>query len=239
MDDFALTHPEAYDEDRLRLHEADFTPRPVVRQCLTYAYAFRGFNGDPEHAIDPAAGAGVWAKEMGRRWPNCTIAAIEAREEERQHLEHFADYVLIGDALAHAQSCSESGCFDLAATNPPFSMFREYVDEYLRVCRDVWLFAPIDANVRGEESSTWLRDNAKWVRGCLWVPGGIGFRGPGKTDKGKPNGQDHRQYGLWMLSSDKDEANLGSQSGWPVQILPRLPGADRRWVTRPGTEKEG
>ena len=231
MDDFALTHPEAYDEERLRLHEADFTPRPVVRQCLTYAYAFRGFNGDPDHAIDPAAGAGVWAKEMSRKWPSCSVIAVEKREEERETIGYRIDHVVIGDAIEYAQGC-DADLFDVAATNPPFSKFCEYADEYLRICRDVWLFAPIDANVRGEEPFQWLLDNAKWVRGCLWVPGAIGFRGPG-------HGQDHRQYGLWMLCSDKDEADLGNANGWPVHIMPRLSGSDRRWVTRPGTEQEG
>lgn len=239
-----LTHPEVLDEERLREHGADFTPMPVVRQCLTYACALAGsgFHGHIRHACDPGAGAGAWSAGMRERWPDARITAIEKREEEAVHLDRHADVVLIGDALHYADLWDrnfemDDFRFDLVATNPDFKLFRDYADTFLQRSPLVWLFAPVEANVRGEEASEWLRDNAKWVKRCLWVPGGIGFRGPGKNAKGKPNGQDHRQYGLWMLTSDLDEVE--DESGWPVTVLPRLPGADRRWKTRPGTEGEG
>lgn len=240
MDDFALTHPEVVDEERLREHEADFTPIPVIRQCLKAAPKLAGWNGEPLHACDPAAGAGAWAKVMRQLWVDCHVTAIELRSEERPHLERNSDRLIIGDAIQYAKRMVGNR-FDVVATNPAFSLFCEYADHYLRICPYVWLFAPVDANVRGEErddglpgGSKWLSENAKWVQRCLWVPGGIGFRGPGKNKKGKPNGQDHRQYCLWMLTSDRDEVQ--DEHGWPVTLLPRLPGHDRRWVTRPGTE---
>lgn len=234
MDDFALTHPEAAaDEERLREHEADFTPVPVIRQCLKFAQMLAGWNGEPEQACDPAAGAGAWAMVMRHLW-HCHVTAIEKRSEELPHLRRNADDAIICDAIDYAKR-TVSWRFDVVATNPAFSLFQDYADNFLRLAPHVWLFAPVDANVRGRESSGWLATNAKWVQRCLWVPGGIGFRGPGKNAKGKPNGQDHRQYCLWMLTSDIDEVR--DENGWPVTLLPRLPGHDRRWVIRPGTEQ--
>lgn len=238
MTAFALTSPEVLDDERLRKHEADFTPRPVIRQLLEHApsYAgwngcYAGWNGCPTWVCDPAAGAGAWCMEMraawegGPSWPGAgdfECVAIELREEEREHLERHADEVHIGDAIAWATDY-KGKTFDVAATNPAFSLFADYVDAFLPICHDVWLFAPVDAMVRGEEPSKWLAANAKWVRHVLWVPGGISFRAEG--------GQDFRQYGLWMFSNQES-----SSRGWPVTLLPRLPGHDRRWVTRPGTE---
>jgi hypothetical protein len=226
---FALTSPEVLDEARLREHEADFTPTPVVRQCLEHAVRLSGWNGDPERVCDPAAGGGVWLREMARLWPCAYTLAIEKREEDRAHLERHATDVVIGDALSSESFCGPWPGVDLFATNPPFSLFRDYVDTLLCKGGDVWLFAPVDANVRGEEPSRWLDDSAFYVRRCLWVRGGIGFRGPGHS-------QDFRQYGLWMFESNPDHTS--DPDGWPVTLLPWLPGSDRRWVTRPGTEVE-
>jgi hypothetical protein len=234
MTTFALTSPEVLDDKRLREHEADFTPRPIIRQLLQHAPAVAGWNGFPSWVCDPAAGAGAWCLEMRLAWEGMTswpgegdfeVVALEVREEEREHLERHADEVHIGDAIEWAKAY-RGKTFDVAATNPAFSLFPDYVDAFLPIAHDVWLFAPIDAMVRGEESSEWLAANAKWVRHVLVVPGGIGFRSEG--------GQDFRQYALWMFSSSATR-----DDGWSTTLLPRLPGHDRSWVTRPGTEREG
>jgi hypothetical protein len=225
---FALTSPEVLDEARLREHEADFTPMPVVRQCLEHAVRLSGWSGDPESVCDPAAGGGVWLREMSRLWPCAYALAIEKREEERVHLERIATDVVVGDALDH-RSYAGLPPVDLFATNPAFSLFCDYADTLLTRAEDVWLFSPIDANVRGEESSKWLEQNAVYVQRCLWVRGGVGFRGPGTN-------QDFRQYGLWMFRANPEPES--GPDGWPVTLLPWLDGKDRRWVTRPGTEVE-
>ncbi len=221
--DFALTHPEDLDDERLRAYEADFTPMPVVRQCLMYGAEFAGFHASPESVCDPAAGAGAWCAGMRERFVPESITAIELRPEERPHLERHADAVLIGDAIQYAESCSRHHAWDLVATNPPFSRFAEYADRFLRLCHDVWLFAPVDALVRGEQANKDLVGLSKYLHRVLWVPGALSFRENRQTD--------FRQYGLWMFRDEATDFNT-----WTVQLLPRLSGEALKWRTRPGTE---
>lgn len=227
MTGYALTHPESLDEERLRKYGADFTPMPVVRQCLAHAggHSTVGRLVETARVCDPAAGAGAWALGMRERWPSAHVTALEVREEERDHLARAADEVCITDALTWAEAYAGPS-FDVAATNPDFKLFAKYAEAFLPIAREVWLFAPIDTKLRGEEGFAWLNENARFVRRALWQPGPISFREGGKAD--------HRQYALWMLSS----CPAGRADGWPVHLLPWLPGRDRKWVTRPGTAQE-
>jgi hypothetical protein len=161
---------------------------------------------------------------MRELWPDAIIDAIDIRPEEEAHLRRNADTVRIGDALELAKHFGD-GEYDAAIDNIPFSLMREFVDAFLRVAHDCWFFAPYDALIRGEDTTEWLRTNAKWLQRVIVVPGAIGFRGPGSSS-------DFRQYALWCFSADR----VRSKYGWDVELLPWLDGADRKWVTRPGTE---
>lgn len=220
--DFVLTSPEDIDEERLKAYEADFTPPVVVRQCLMYGSQLAGFNGDPERVCDPAAGAGIWAAEMRAAWPETDITALELRPEERPHLERHADHVVIGNALDYAERGKGDRWWDLVATNPPFSQFAEYADTFLQRAEDVWLFAPVDALIRGADTHRELVGLSKWLHRVLWVPGALSFRANRQTD--------FRQYGLWQFRRQATDFNT-----WQVYTLPRLEGDALKWRTRPGT----
>jgi len=227
-----LTHPEEHDEERLRLHEADFTPRPVVRQCLRAAREhspWRSVTKTGElRIVDGAAGAGVWAQEAWRMFPMASVVAVELREEETPHLmrhqQRLEIDVIIGDffALSH----KDMGEPDILATNPAFSRFCDYVDRCIEFGMGAWLYAPIDIKLRGAEGCEWWDSRKKWLREVLVTAGPVGFRGRG-------GGSDNRVMALWVFSPD------ASDRPTKFEILPLLEGKDRRWVTRPGTEGEG
>lgn len=135
---------------RLREHEADFTPRPVVRAILEwylanvlrvaglangqrYLYLTGGSVATRPSSVlrilDACAGAGVWASEVRRLFMllgvDVHITAIELREEEAPHLRRHADRVVIGDWRAFVESCKRDGTrFDLVVGNPPFALAR-------------------------------------------------------------------------------------------------------------------
>jgi predicted RNA methylase len=226
VSEFWLTPPDVPDDERLREHEADFTPLPVVRQCVDRACDIIGPRpyGRGMRMCDPAAGAGAWASELrGCGGDEDRVVAIEKRQEEREHLKRHAHEVHICDALQWATRYRGKS-FDLTATNPPFTLLPDFVDAFLQISRHVWMFGRVDALVRGKETSEWLRRRAKNLRCVLVVPGAISFREHGSTDL--------YQYGLWMFEAPE----VGPADGWTTILLPRLDGHLRKWKTRPGTE---
>ena len=223
MTAWALQPQEVLSDKRLRLHEADFTPLPVVRRFLDAAPYYASWEDEPERVIDPAAGAGAWCVGMRELWPDAEIDAIEIREEESEHLARNTDWAHIGDALEWAKAYKGKS-YNLACTNPPFTRFAEFAEAFLDIAFDVWLFAPVDIMLRAKEKAAWLRANAHRVKHVLWLPEPVSFREGGAVDQ--------RQYALWMFTNGVTSARYG----WPVTLLEPLSGAERRWKTRPGTE---
>ena len=177
------------------------------------------FELDASRVVDPCAGAGVWCQAARTTWPDSFVHAIEPREEETRHLERNADAFSIADFLKAEVS---AGAYDIALTNPPFSLFEEIAEESLRVADFACLYAPIDLLLRAEGRVGWLREHEKHVRALFITPGPIGFRGPGTST-------DFRTYGLWVLHQE------ARAPMWSTLVLPLLPSSSRQWVTRPGT----
>lgn len=221
-----LTHPEPeLDEQRLREHEADFTPYPVALQCVKAARDYYyGGRDEPHglHVMDPAAGAGVWLQAAHAVLDISHAWAIEKRAEEEPNLLRTTPDVEIADFLSLPPS---RGAYDIALTNVPFSLFVEYCWRSLEWAEMAWLFAPIDVCTRGADKVAAFRDLLPFVDILFIVPGAIGYRGPGTSS-------DFRTYGLWCLHQD----SVGDADGHLTTYLEMLPGHDRKWVTRPGTE---
>lgn len=77
--------------------------------------------------LEPCAGEGAVLQALRRRGWSGHATAIEVREEARSALEKIADEVIIGDALALAETLGE---FDAVVTNPPYSQALEFVQTF-------------------------------------------------------------------------------------------------------------
>lgn len=221
---FLTVQEPPIDPERAKETESAFTPYPVAAQALGRAAEF--FQVAPTHnyktiklALDPSAGAGVWCQAMREVFQDPYVFAAELREEERPHLVRNASEFMIGDFLT-TQFAEDA--FDLLATNPPFTLFKEFADVGLRVAEHVWLFCPVDICMRKQADADWFVENQGLVQAEFVTPGPISFLGDGNSD--------FRTYSLWCLG----QHNTGP--GWHRELLPLLPSSSRRWVHRPGTE---
>ncbi len=219
-----LTHPEPEpDEERLREHEADFTPLPVARHCLRRASELRiqDFDSWYGRILDPCAGAGVWCQAARAEYDVSHVMAVEAREEEHQYLRAHADDIVIGDYL-ETDVRGRGFRFDLGVANPPFSRFFAFVEKMLDDCQEAAVFAPIDVKMRSEEGAKAWEKLSRYLDSVFVVPGPIYFRGPGEN-------ADFRTYALHVF-------NRCRVVNPEFHVLDWLPSHDRKWVTRPGTE---
>lgn len=242
--DFSFSSGEP-DQERLRSFDADFTPEPVVAQFLG---TLRDRGLEPKCILDPAAGAGVFGKVARELWPNASIEAIEPRKEEAQHLERYYDivhHVEFEEAVRRGLLWCVRGMrpprFDLIATNPPFSLWRDFVAESMPL---IWtghlaLLGLTSWGARSEDGYE-LFELSPPDRQSR-IPGTINFRGPGvNPDSGKKWTADSRDYCWWQWAvvggrlRDRDPEDRSTMD-WKSENLPRLPGHDRRWKTKPGT----
>jgi len=222
---FLTVQEPPVDPVRAKEFEAAFTPFPVAHQALHRAAEYFGLLprrhlGTPVgQFLDPAAGAGVWCQAARKVFGSGHFAfAVEARAEESACLKRNADDFAIADFLKLGLSTSS---FDMAATNPPFSFFAEYAEECMRVADRCWLYAPCDISMRKVEAAEWFVENQKWVAAEFTTAGPVAFKGGSDSD--------FRHYSLWCMADNETK-------GWHRELLPVLPGHDRRWVDRPGTE---
>lgn len=244
----AITSPliddgHAEDLERLREFEVDYTPGPVVRQGLEWAlrrlhevdYITRfsllaGFPG--LRFLDPSAGAGVFGAQLdvlghdpdhGTRW------AVEPRPEERANLRRHYHSV----ASCRFEECNDfdGEPFDLIATNPPFSLWAQFLVRALDLVSKggaVVLYGSIAWGQSSEGDGVFARLPPSR---CARIVGRVHHRGPGNNPKtGKPWGSDLRDMCWWMWRKDR------SPNMWLTENLPALPAEARRWTVRPGTE---
>lgn len=201
--------------------EASFTPYPVALQAMQRAVEYFGHAArETLRVIDPAAGAGVWCQVARAVLPSAWIYAVEVRRTEAPWLRANADDHDVADFLSLSLS---NGAFDLAVTNPPFSLFAAFADEGLRVADECWLYAPCDISMRSEDGAHWLEKHQRFIAAEFTTLGTVAFNGGSSAD--------FRHYSLWCLS------NRSRCGGWYREVLPLLPPTHRRWVPtqRPGT----
>lgn len=219
---------------REREYEADRTPTPVVRQYLEiYKAELDQVDCEPERILDPAAGSGVFGMVCRQLWPNATIVAIEPREEEAANLRRWYDEVNVcrfEQWFSHKRVRS----VDLVTTNPPFTLWRQYVEmgvETLRHGGDVIYLLP-SALGHAQGASKVFRHAVPTHQGR--VVGRINFRGPGVNPETKKKWtSDERDVSWWRWGDVSSRTG-----GWHAINLPILPAADRRWTVPPGTEDE-
>ena len=255
--------PPEHDHARLRAHEADFTPLGVIRQFFAALdeQAMGDFHLDRVRTfLDLTAGAGAYGLVAREALPNVEqLVAIEAREEERPHLERHFTEVHVGDTLAIMQRFADEGRrFDLIATNPPFSLITRIVP---------LAYELLQPRVRSREPSDRLQDGhlallcrtqafqaaehydfmREWCPFAqLRVGGRVKFRTGLNPKNGKPYGADSCDYshlvwdrwGLeWLHQQLEHDDEAANTPRWETHQLPPLPAEDRAWTIRPGTEE--
>lgn len=225
--------------ERLREHEADFTPRSVVRQGLRAIETHLGMS--PDRMLDPSAGAGVFGMEAHSLWPDCYVVGIEPRDEESEHLSrNYNEYAIATfDAkCVRGPLLRDVEPFDLVGTNPPFSLLPEFLPLALAVTRACGIVAFLGLNecgIRGEVG----RDLWKRYPPCMQfrIAGTIKFRNGVNPETGKPYTADMRSYSWWLWRADGRGGSIGgSHCGWVTRDMPILSPAARQWKLRPGTE---
>ena len=235
----------APDTDWLRAFDADFTPTPVVVQYLTILRD--NCHIRPERILDPAAGGGVFGRVARAVWPNAHIEGIEPRGDEIGHLASHYDLVhcctfsqAIESRLLSCPPGSTVPKFDLIVTNPPFSMWRDFVPASLQLIYDGWLaFLGLTSWGSRSQDGFDLFESSPPVSQSR-IPGTIGFRGPGVNPRtGNKWGADTRDYCWWswhLESGKRKPAFISPHERWACENLPRLAGHERRWIVKPGTE---
>lgn len=89
------------------------------------------FIGEAPRILEPMAGRGAIVRELRARWPNSHITAIELDAERAASLKDSgASEVICGDFFDVA---STIGGFDLAFTNPAFSIAMDVINSLERV----------------------------------------------------------------------------------------------------------
>lgn len=250
MGDQALL-PGAYDprfdEERLRDLERDFTPQPIVRQFFDVLHDCPRFQRcQPGRILDPAAGAGVFAVVAHETWPTAIVDSVEIAEEEDQHLQglasHRAGFHFTTSFQQFAASLTGRNVrYDLISTNPAFSQAIDYIDlgrKLLTPDGMLALLLPTRSFQKTADGIDWLMRTAECSidDGLVAWPnlpdeeirfsGTIAFRG------GSESSWDTYSWFIWG-----PRARLlprGDLPSWDHSQLPLLPGAARRWTTRPG-----
>lgn len=218
--------------ERLRDLEVDYTPGLVARQGLAWGVGHL-FGGVRPHMrfLDPSAGAGVFGQQLaalghdpdvGFRW------AVEPRIEERGNLKRHYHEV---ETCRFEDADFDDEPFDLAGTNPPFSLWALILERSLDLVGDdggVLLYGPIAWGQSSDGAKVFARFKPSH---CARVVGRVHHRGPGLNPKTKkPWGADSRDV-CWWLWSKRDRPRT-----WSTENLPELPPEARKWVVKPGTE---
>lgn len=233
------TYDPRFDVDALREREADYTPRPVVRQL--FSYLSKQLHYPPVHMLDPAAGAGVFGQVCREVFPRTVVDSVEIAEHEaallrKQRRRLYPDAVFEGRLQEYASANAGRVFFSLIAGNPPFSQAAEFVE----LLRPMLTTAPLGQLVlllprgwadRSEDKHAWqmqTNDRGDYINLHsveLRIPGGISFRSTG--------GSAFQDY-AWHIWGPRPKA----EPCVAVRYLERLPPDARRWKTIPGTEKQ-
>lgn len=218
--------------DRYRDHEADFTPAPLVSQLFGWIASRTDLR--VRKFLDMSAGAGVFGREAKRTWPNSYRVAVEPRIEEHDHLEHNCNEVFpcTFDTAMRSPRFKDHR-FDLAATNPPFTLALDFVRKVM-AANPPGMLALLQLDDFGQRSDGGVKvfgEFCPWVQ--LRIPGAIKFRTGINPKSEKPYTADLRSYSWWIWTPTTIDSKM-----WVTENLPRLPACDRQWKVRPGTEKD-
>jgi predicted RNA methylase len=214
---------------RLRDYEVDYTPGPVAQQGLAWALRVLSMSyASQRRVLDPSAGAGVFGQQLRPMLHEPFMWAVEPRFEEKGNLKRHYDEV---EACAFADADFDDEPFDLIATNPPFSLWTDFLERALDLIHDdggVLLYGSIAWGQSSEGAKVFEQHRPS--NGARIV-GRVHHRGPGVNPKtGKPWGADSRDSCWWLWRKRHTPRT------WTTENLPELPPEARRWVVKPGTE---
>lgn len=239
---------------RWDIYSAWFTPCDLAEQGQ---WGAAQLGVQPDRVIDLGAGAGGITSRLRRVYPHAVIVAIETREEEREHLERWADIVIIGDFRDLDPSdprLGKAGERVLVTGNPPYTDTAEHREKARHLVstaedtRDLdlttqairwafgvgtWVFFLLRKSYEeGEAACAFFRPASEGGRppiADLRIPGRANFR-RGVNDRGSQLAGDfigHR----WVLWKPGTHGWC-----WVSATLPLLPSASLSYVMRPGTE---
>lgn len=190
--------------------EADAYPTPAwaVRRLLE----FYGEELPTGKWIEPGAGDGAiiravnsYADDTQRVHPDWT--AVEIRGECEDMLLEVTPNVKIADFIASAESL---GSFDVAITNPPFRLAREFIESSMKIADTVIMLLRLNYLSTSKRAS-FMRMFAPDV--CI-LPDRPSFRGDGSTDS--------IEY-AWMIWKSPWTRSFGT---W--RVLDSTPASERR-----------
>lgn len=260
----------------LRSRGADYTPRMVARACVEalsgqlLVEAVDRDRSNPLRVLDVCAGAGVYSSELARHWVRVLglprewlhITAVEIHEPELEHLERWADDVVIGDVdealatvcdhceggvIADGEPCPECDGegsvpveYDLALGNPNFELLRAPSIERGRYDVEASLPARLltvaAAVALLHRHNAWSKDGpGTSVRRCY--PPAFAWDIPGAVRfraPGARNPETGKLYGSDQHSYTWSLWRRGYQGPTVTYLLPQI--EPLRWSTRPGTE---
>lgn len=220
--------------------EVGLTPTPVVRQGMEWVA--RTLMAIPKRILDPSAGTGVFGKVCRELWPDAYIVGFEPRGDaaamsERHYDRMFSrefDFRIARDAIRGEE-------YELAATNPPFSMAYEWLGYLLAVSQLVVFLHKSQLTTDSDKVDAMATRFLPCAEAR--IAGRLGMFGPGKNPRtGQKWGTDSVTYSWWAFDFDAlidEHIEEGvDRTTWPCTRLPLLPPKDRRWVVTPGTEDE-
>jgi predicted RNA methylase len=214
---------------RLRDYEVDYTPGPVTRQGVEWALRTLSMSyASRKRVLDQSAGAGVFGQQIRPLLHDPFIWAVEPRFEEKGNLKRHYDEV---EACRFEDADFDDEPFDLACTNPPFSLWATILERSLDLVHDdgaVLLYGAIAWGQSSEGAKVFSRFRPAH---CARVVGRVHHRGPGLNPKTKkPWGADQRDVGWWLWRK------RSTPRTWSTENLPELSPEARKWVVKPGTE---
>ena len=225
---------------RLREHDADFTPQGIVRQGLLAARNLGHFPaGRPFNYVDPSSGAGVFGLEMRHVFAQWDVQStgVELREEEGDWVAKNYQVPIVGLAFGSLLPTLKPGSFDLIATNPPFTLFPDFLTQSLPLLSDHGSLMMLGLSTWGQSAEGAKLFDEHPPHYQLRITGRIGFRGPGiNPSTKKPWQTDQRDYSWWVWLRQGWSGFYDRLPGeWMSWNLPTLSTVHRTWRDKPGT----
>jgi hypothetical protein len=201
-------------------YQRDYTPTPVVDQGVRSLLRVLPDLKKAESVLDPSAGSGAFGSVFSKTIPRARTCAVESRREEEWWLGRNYDEYEIGDFKRHRTH-------DLVVTNPPFSLWEEFVETGLRCLNEGGILMLLGLTSWGSRSISGYETFMRYPPSLqMRITGTVAFQGPGR-------GTDTRDY-CWWVWNHNAEGRVGEF--WLSTNLPRLPSGDRRWKIPPGRE---
>jgi len=236
------------DGERLRHHNADFTPIAVALAGAASALHLldpKPRAGERLRVLVPFAGTGAHVQAVraltDRSWPAALteITAIEVRPEESVRLRASADHVVTGDTFDLDPRIIGQD-WDLILDNPPFDRLYDAVTLLAPLLRKGGVLSLLARSAVGQRSPEgWNTWDAQTPAAQMRICGPIWYRDDQlRPDTGRHYQSDLHDYSYWHWTGadDDDGCELDPPRGWATSNIV-LPTPLRRACLRqrPGT----